>query len=232
MSEHAASGGVTEHGDRDAFLSRIRSRQGRPPSGGPHPPPPPLDEVPALAYRSLDGIEADDHDALLAVFERAATAAQANVHVADGEVPADVLRSVVEAHGVRTAVVSRDPGLDPVVASLRALGVQVDAYERATAAAADLAVTGATHAIAATGTVVVDSATAGSRAVSLLPPVHLCVVAVDALVPSHADVLRRPQQALPSCRVLISGPSRTGDIEQLLTLGAHGPVAVHVVVVR
>ncbi len=232
MSEQVAPGGVTEHGDRGAFLARIRSRQGRPPSGGPHPPPPPLDEVPALAYRSLDGIDPDDRAGLLGVFERAATAAQAQVHVADAEVSADVLRSIVDAHGVRTAVVSRDPGLESVVASLRALGVQVDPYERGAAAVADLAVTGATHAVAATGTVVVDSGTAGSRAVSLLPPVHLCVVPVDALVPSHADVLRRPQQPLPSCRVLISGPSRTGDIEQLLTLGAHGPVAVHIVVVR
>ena len=88
--------------------------------------------------------------------------------------------------------------------------------------------------LAATGSVVLDSRAAGGRTVSLLPPVHLCVTHVNTLFPAPADVLRRlgsGADALPPSMVLVTGPSRTGDIEQLLTLGAHGPTALHVVLV-
>jgi len=223
---------MSEHGDRAAFLDRIRSRQGPPPSLGPHPPPAPPETVPALAYRSLDDIDPADPDALLPVFVAALRAAEATVDVVDGDVPAEVLLRFVADHGIGTAVTSREPEAVSLGAILSAAGVDVAPYDREAAAAADLAVTSATHAIAATGTLVVDSATAGSRAVSLLPRVHLCVVPRTRLVASHADVLRPQTTPMPSARVLITGPSRTGDIEQRLTLGAHGPVALHVIVTR
>ena len=221
-----------EHGDRAAFLGRIRSRQGRPTSDGPHPPPPAPDVVPELRYRTLDDVDPADPDALLPVFVAALRAASATVDVVDGDIPAAVLLRLVGEHDVTTAVTSQEPEAVAVGAALAAAGVSVAPYDREAAALADLAVTSATHGIAATGSVVVDAATAGSRAVSLLPRVHLCVLALDRLVASHADVLRVQQRPMPSARVLITGPSRTGDIEQRLTLGAHGPVALHVIVTR
>ncbi len=223
---------MSEHGDRAAFLNRIRSRQGRPPGGGPHPPPPAPDSVPEVRYRTLDGIDHDDPFALLPVFVAAARAAEATVDVVDDEVPAELLLRFVGDHDVRTAVTSREPEAIALGGALAAAGVSVAPYGRETAATADLAITSATHGIAATGSVVVDSASAGSRAVSLLPKIHLCVLPITRLVASHADVLRRQERPMPSGRVLITGPSRTGDIEQRLTLGAHGPVALHIVVVR
>jgi L-lactate dehydrogenase complex protein LldG len=90
-------------------------------------------------------------------------------------------------------------------------------------------------AVAATGSLVLDCRDAGSRTVSLLPRVHLCVLPAGRVVAAPADVLRPLGRAagdpgaLASNLVLVSGPSRTGDIEQLLTIGVHGPVAVHVV---
>jgi L-lactate dehydrogenase complex protein LldG len=102
------------------------------------------------------------------------------------------------------------------------------------AAQAGLGITSAAAAIAATGSLVLDSRAARSRTASLLPPVHLCVVAVNTLFSAPADVLRglgSGADALPPSLVLVTGPSRTGDIEQLLTLGAHGPTALHVVLV-
>lgn len=223
---------MSEHGDRAAFLSRIRERQGPPPTSGPHPPPPPPEVVPALAYRSLDGVDPADVEALLPVFVASVRAAQATVDVVDGEPDAELLRGLIDGHGVRTAVTSVEPEAVALGERLRDLGVEVGPYDRERAAAADLAVTSATHGVAATGSLVVDSATAGSRAVSLLPRVHLCVLPVERLVASHADVLRPQRRPVPSARVLITGPSRTGDIEQRLTLGAHGPVALHVLVLR
>jgi L-lactate dehydrogenase complex protein LldG len=223
---------MSEHGDRAAFLDRIRSRQGRPAGQGPHPPPPAPDTVPEVRYRTLDDVDPDDPFALLPVFVAAARAAAATVDVVDDEVPAELLLRFVGDHDVASAVTSREPEAVALGGALAAAGVSVAPYDRATAAVADLAITSATHGIAATGSVVVDSASAGSRAVSLLPRIHLCVLPVTRLVASHADVLRGQQRPMPSGRVLITGPSRTGDIEQRLTLGAHGPVALHVVVVR
>jgi L-lactate utilization protein LutC len=223
---------MAEHGDRAAFLDRIRARQGAPASTGPHPPPPPPAEVPAVGYRSLDGIDPSDPDALLPVFVASLRSVEATVDVVEGEPSDDLLRTFVDAHGVRSAVTSAEPEAEALGRRLAALGVAVEPYSRDAAEAADLAVTSATHAVAATGTLVVDSASAGSRAVGLLPRVHLCVLPLDRLVASHADVLRPQQRPMPSARVLVTGPSRTGDIEQRLTLGAHGPVALHVIVTR
>lgn len=228
MSEPVA----TEHGDRAGFLGRIRSRQGPPPSLGPHPPPAAPDVVPAIGYRTLDDLDPADPDALLPVFVAAVRAAEATIDVVDGDVPAALLLRFVADHGISTAVTSREPEAVALGAALGAAGVEVAPYDRESAAAADLAVTSATHAIAATGSLVVDSGIAGSRAVSLLPRVHLCVVPRSRIVASHADVLRPQTSPMPSARVLITGPSRTGDIEQRLTLGAHGPVALHVIVTR
>jgi L-lactate dehydrogenase complex protein LldG len=131
-------------------------------------------------------------------------------------------------------VTSREPVAERIGARLADRGVAVGPATVESAAAAGLGVTGATAAIAATGSVVLDSAAAGGRIASLLPAVHLCVVRMNNLCAAPADVLRplgSGADAVPPSVVLVTGPSRTGDIEQLLTLGAHGPTALHVVLV-
>jgi L-lactate dehydrogenase complex protein LldG len=219
-----------ETGDRLGFLAAVRARQGPPPAAGPHPPPPAPEVVPEVRYRSLDGVEPDDVDALVEVFVAAAEAAECTVAVVPELEVAVEVRRVAVHWGVRSAVHSNEPEASSAAARLRSVGIAVSPYTPQAAASADLSVTSATHGLASTGTVVVDSATAGSRAVSLLAPRHVCVLPAKAIVPTHADVLRDPDRPMPSCRVLVTGPSRTGDIEQRLTLGAHGPVALHVVV--
>ena len=89
---------MAEHGDRAAFLDRIRSRQGRPTGGGAHPPPPAPGVVPELAYRTLDGIDAADPDALLPVFVAAVRAAEATIDVVDGDVGADLAPAREQPH--------------------------------------------------------------------------------------------------------------------------------------
>lgn len=223
---------AAEHGDRSAFLERIRSRQGRPAGGGAHPPPPAPEVVPEVAYRTLDGIDGSDPEALLPVFVAALRAAEATVDVVDGEPSAALLLQFVTEHDIATAVTGREPEATALGAALAAAGVSVAPYDREAAALADLAVTSATHGIAATGSIVLDTGTTGSRGAAILPRTHLCVLPLHRLVPTHAAVLRDQQRPMPSGRILITGPSRTGDIEQRLTLGAHGPVALHVIVTR
>lgn len=219
---------ATEHGDRGAFLARVRARQGPPPVIGPHPPPPPPETVPEVGYLALDGLDPNDPEGLLPAFLDAARRVSATVHTAPLE---EVVAEVIERHAIQRAVVSQEPAARAVRGLLELRGVEVTDHDPATSAGADLGVTSCVAAVAATGSVVVDSDVAGGRGASLLPPVHLCVVPRGLVVATPSDVLRRHRRPLPSNRVLITGPSRTGDIEQIITLGAHGPIAVHLVVV-
>ncbi len=81
--------------------------------------------------------------------------------------------------------------------------------------------------VAQTGSVVVTSRSAGGRALSVLPPHHVVLARREALVAGLPDAfaLLRVRYAAnyPSMISFITGPSRTGDIERILVLGAHGP---------
>ena len=90
--------------------------------------------------------------------------------------------------------------------------------------------------IAQTGTVLLSARSAGGRALSVLPPHHVVVATRDQLVPdlpAAFEVLSRDYGGeLPSSLSFITGPSRTGDIERILVLGAHGPKRLTVLLVE
>lgn len=95
-------------------------------------------------------------------------------------------------------------------------------------------VTGAFAAIAETGTLVMASGEATPPAMSLLPETHIAVLRADRIVATMEDafaLLRAERAPWPRAVNLVSGPSRTADIEQTVTLGAHGPYRVHIIVV-
>ena len=105
-------------------------------------------------------------------------------------------------------------------------------------ASADIGVTGVDYAIAETGTVVLVSRQGVSRVVSLLPRIHIALVEPGQVYESFDDLwaFRRmtflENGDMGSYLSLISGPSRTADIEQQLVVGVHGPVEVHMVLLR
>lgn len=91
----------------------------------------------------------------------------------------------------------------------------------------DAAITGCDALVAQTGSVLVSNPSAGGRALSVLPPHHIVIAQRSQMVPDLASALQlvRKIYALnwPSFLSFITGPSRTGDIERILVLGAHGP---------
>jgi L-lactate dehydrogenase complex protein LldG len=95
-----------------------------------------------------------------------------------------------------------------------------------------LGITGTLCAIAETGTIVVTTGASTPTATVLLPDTHIAVVARERIVAGMEDAfaLIRAQGPLPRGIHMISGPSRTGDIEQTLVLGAHGPYRLHILV--
>ena len=95
-------------------------------------------------------------------------------------------------------------------------------------------ITGACCAIAETGTLVVLSGAGSPPSVSLLPETHIAIVRCSSVVRSMEEAwtrIRAIDTGLPRAVTFISGPSRTADIEQTVTLGAHGPYRVHIVLV-
>jgi L-lactate dehydrogenase complex protein LldG len=96
-----------------------------------------------------------------------------------------------------------------------------------------LGVTGAFCAIAETGTLVVLAGADTPTATALLVDTHIAVVRADRIVSGMEEafaLVRREHGRLPRAVNMISGPSRTGDIEQTIVLGAHGPFRVHILV--
>ena len=97
-----------------------------------------------------------------------------------------------------------------------------------------LGITGCFCAVAETGSLVLASSPATPSSTHLLPETHIAIVPASRIVATLEDayvLLRAELGELPRALSTVSGPSRTGDIEQTIVLGAHGPYRVHVVIV-
>jgi L-lactate dehydrogenase complex protein LldG len=95
-------------------------------------------------------------------------------------------------------------------------------------------ITGAFCAVAETGTLMMLSGPETFASASLLPETHIAIVPASRIVAGMEDAFalaRAERGELPRATNFISGPSRTGDIEQTIVLGAHGPYRVHVIII-
>ena len=135
--------------------------------------------------------------------------------------------------GLQQALEER--GLRPVwcpAGDARAGGEGAPDPWRREAEQASVGVTVARYAVAETGSVVLFSGQGQGRLASLLPPVQVTVVREADLLATLEDLARRLASApLASSVAIVTGPSRSADIENDLVLGVHGPSQVHVVLV-
>jgi L-lactate dehydrogenase complex protein LldG len=209
---------------RENILARIRARQGKPAAqtaaereavrshvqSHPGSPRPSMEWDPVARFRERAlGLAStvDEVDALAAV-------------------PAAVAR-YLKAHSLPIAAVC---WAELAVLEWRAAGIEIAVRE---ARDSDLVgITGAFCAIAETGTLMTMSGRDTPAAASLLPETHIAVVRKSRIVRGMEEAwqLMRDELGSPPRAVnFISGPSRTADIEQTVTLGAHGPYRVHVI---
>jgi L-lactate dehydrogenase complex protein LldG len=89
----------------------------------------------------------------------------------------------------------------------------------------------AAYGLADTGSVVLLASPGEPRARSLLPDVHVSLLREDRILPGLAELFAELGTDLPSAVAIVTGPSRSADIEQRLAVGVHGPGEVHVVLV-
>jgi L-lactate utilization protein LutC len=106
-------------------------------------------------------------------------------------------------------------------------------FSREAIAQTEVGITSADYALADTGSLVIFTESNESRLLSLLPPCHIAVIESSRIVASLDDVFRlRPLPGTDSsAMVVITGPSRTADIEMRLVRGVHGPGEIHVIVI-
>ncbi len=110
-------------------------------------------------------------------------------------------------------------------AKLAGFGVHLRTYPEPEGAEVSEAVYG----LADTGSVVLAASPEEPRARSLLPFVHVTRLREDRILPGLEELFAAVGPDLPSALAIVSGPSRSADIEQRLTVGVHGPGEVHVV---
>jgi L-lactate dehydrogenase complex protein LldG len=175
---------------------------------------------------------------LVARFMQRATDMESTVErVADrAAIPGAVAR-YVDGLALPTALAhqkSRNGVCWPEFADLDWRGAGLDIEVRPTLGDDRLGITGTFCAIAETGTLVVLAGADTPTATTLLPDTNVAVVRADRIVSGMEEafsLVRRERGAVPRAMNLISGPSRTGDVEQTIVLGAHGPFRVHILVV-
>lgn len=214
---------------REAFLARVRQAVATGNRAG---------TVPPLPSRRGIGYQGCGTDPVQR-FQEQFQAAGGHVHI--------VLNRLEAAAKVEELVGTQQPrsillGCGELLDSLRlgerlagrGMGVTtVDKLEEETgremAFAADLGISDVAALIAETGSLVMYTGSLSPRSLSLLPPVHVAVATREQIVPDLFDLFDDPTRELPSCLTLITGPSKTGDIELCLVTGVHGPGEVHVV---
>ena len=208
---------------RDHVLSKVRTALGR--ASGQAPPLilPPMLKIPqvALETRVTEFIRHFENLAGKAFRVPTMEAARARV--------ADLLEN-------GTAVASNSPYLRECgITSLTSVQSGITNVHELSAACAEAAagITSADYALSATGTLIMLASPREARLISLLPPLHIAVIPSSAILTSLDEiftVLPSPAEQTSSM-VMITGPSRTADIEQILVRGVHGPGEIRVVIV-
>ena len=122
--------------------------------------------------------------------------------------------------------------LEPGVLDEPALQKAGAVISHAPDAALRVGVTRAICGMADTGSILIADGEGNPLQASLLPGIHIAVLCASDILPSLSDAMRLPLVRQARAAVVITGPSRTGDIEMSLTIGMHGPGELHVFLVH
>ncbi len=208
---------------RDNILHRVRTALGRSAGQAVADPPPVRLRIP----------DVDPESRIASVRKRVEALAGISYHAAS---PAEACTLVAAAIHGKTAVTSNAPFLEVCgITSLPGVRSGIGGREelRELCATVDVGITSADYVLADTGTLVMISSPQEARMVSLLPPAHIAVVESSRILTGLDELftlLPHPAEQ-SSSMVLITGPSRTADIEQILVRGVHGPGQITVVLV-
>jgi L-lactate dehydrogenase complex protein LldG len=222
---------------REAFLQRVREAVNAGNRAAP---------IPSLPPRGKVGYQGAGTDPVQRFCKELANAGGVAHVVSDREAAWRVVHDIVRRHSARRILLGSGGLLDRLGlhTRLREAGLEVATTDaltgpdaRETMFAADVGISNVHNLIAETGTVVMATRPLEPRSLSLLPPVHIAFADRSQLLPDLFDLfdlfspVANGASPPPACLSLITGPSKTGDIELKLVTGVHGPGEVHVVLV-
>lgn len=241
---------------RDAFLASVRQalQQGKGHTAGEEPSriPQTVEAWQEEATRVRQRLASQREDLLLRLERMAGLMNWKMVRAGDHQGAAQAIAQIVQTLDAHSTVRTAHPVFSrvPVEEALRPLGVPCIplSYEandpqgsrsrlREVAIQADVGITGVDYMVAETATAIILARRGVSRLASLTPPRHIAIVEPEQVVETLADALTLHKatflgQGDPGAYwSLISGPSRTGDIEQTIVVGVHGPQEVYLVAV-
>src|SRR5262249_36471736 len=157
------------------------------------------------------------------------------------------IADILQRHQARKIAIGNGGVIDEldVAAALRSSGFDITSMDAPAALfrdslfAADVGISNVECLVAETGSIVVATLPSNPRSLSLLPPVHIALAHPKQILADLFDLfdlyspitdLTKPAAPPPSCLTIITGPSKTGDIELKLVTGVHGPGEVHVII--
>lgn len=215
---------------RDRILAKLRAAQPAQPNALPDP-----------AEHYATRARKDSKAERLARFRTGIEGFHAEVHLSTATDWPDLLASLCAQKQVGTLMYGADT---PAGARLQAAGCgattlrpwqgQFEELKADLFHAVDAGFTQTRGAIAETGSLIVWASAAEPRTLSLVPPIHFALLDANQIHPTFFDALRSENWAagLPTNALLISGPSKTADIQQTLAYGAHGPKELVVIVIN
>jgi L-lactate dehydrogenase complex protein LldG len=168
-------------------------------------------------------------DEQAALFKANSTELRTDFRLVESQTAAtSALAEIGATEGWKKVAIHRAPLVEAAIPPLAISTLAVDGgYDVNELESCDAGITECDALIAQTGTILITSRSAGGRALSVLPPHHVVIARRNQLLPdlpaAFALLKSKYAAAYPSMISLITGPSRTGDIERILVLGAHGP---------
>lgn len=192
--------------------------------------------LPASAVADPGGLVPDMIDVdLVSQFAAAATGAGAEIHHGDPHAIVDLLVHRYSIESFLSWDIDQIGGMDHLPGSITRLEatIPIDSEDRRDRNAGfrevGMGITGADAGFAETGTVVVRSGSGRPRMASLVPLVHVAVLSTAQIARSLSHWMADPGATADATNVVfITGPSKTGDIESIITTGVHGPRHLHI----
>ena len=196
------------------------------------------DKRPALEGRLFEkDMDTDDR---IALFAGRCTSSGGEVHFAEGPEALERLLDALLEDGSRVAIAGAQSLADRLGIDLSTLlprsceGTKAGELEQDELFNLDTAITGTELGIAETGSLLLFSEGDGARLASLVPENHIALLWPDQIVPDLLDAAaflkKMGTGGHPGGMTLISGPSKTADIELSLVVGVHGPARLHVII--
>lgn len=170
-------------------------------------------------------------------------AVRAQVHRCDNESWVSVLSQICDEKGIANLLyapespwgdsIKQQAETDSAFPELLLYDQDIEAWKHDLFYACDASLTSTLGGIAETGTLILWATPDEPRLMSLVPPIHIAILEVEKLYTTFAEAMREQNWAaqMPTNALLISGPSKSADIEQTLAYGVHGPKELVVLLV-